>query len=363
VRALSTALVLATIVGHREVARAESAERPRIVLVVDASDGLSAGIQNELLAMGFEAIIVSREAQEADDLRALTQSGGGVAGARIVVFERSVRLWLHDRTTGKTLTREVTRPTQSEQASLALHAVELLRASLLELELPESPRGDREPTPALLDAAGVPNRQTSSALVNRRAQAQPHTKLGTASKAARDPARSPSPLLAVELGPGLVGATSDLKPYPALFVAAQLFVSRELRLGGFGWIPLGGMSHEGAQGTSASWVTLFGLEAGWQSSAGLLQPMVSLGLVAAHLRTSGQAGDERWQSSADSALTYGATTRLGLGVALSTNLSVSPQLTAGLQSRYFSIDYANDRAARWGPLWWAGSLTLTGRFQ
>jgi hypothetical protein len=45
------------------------------------------------------------------------RGGGGVAGARIVVFERSVRLWLHDRTTGKTLTREVTRPTEFEQAS------------------------------------------------------------------------------------------------------------------------------------------------------------------------------------------------------------------------------------------------------
>ncbi|HWO12025.1 MAG TPA: hypothetical protein VNN80_21170, partial [Polyangiaceae bacterium] len=186
------------------------------MLVVDGSTSLlAARIREELATMGFEPVIEAREASSVDELPAIARSGQAAVAVRLEIVENGVRVWVFDRTTGKTLTRELSPATESGDASLALHVVELLRASLLELKLPDAPRGDQDATPALLQASGVPPTPAADPL--------PPTAPAPVARAAPPPLSEAPPLVpivALELGAAVVQASGDLEYYPALLAAA-----------------------------------------------------------------------------------------------------------------------------------------------
>jgi hypothetical protein len=139
---------------------ARALERPRIVVLDDADQTLLAErIRAELMTMGFDAAIATLPAR--DDtlarLSALTRERDAVAAIRVVIDASAdgADAMLYERATGKKLQRHITGEVD-QPARLALLAVELLRASLLELALPDAPRGDVAASPALLQAARVP---------------------------------------------------------------------------------------------------------------------------------------------------------------------------------------------------------------
>jgi hypothetical protein len=134
-----------------------SPQRGRILLLVDRSErGLSDRVRAELVALGFDVRSSSgndtpptREALE-DAARAV----GAIAALRIRPSRAGVEVWLTDRVTGKTLLRDVVLPragAQHDDAIVAARAVELLRASLLELDEAHPPRGEVEPSDSLRD--------------------------------------------------------------------------------------------------------------------------------------------------------------------------------------------------------------------
>src|SRR5262245_34947819 len=109
--------------------------------------------------MGFDATLATLP--PSDDalaqLETLTREHAAVAAIRVVADADGAEVLLFDRATDKLLQRHVVG--QADQvARLALRAVELLRASLLELALPDAPRGDVEASAALLETARVPPR-------------------------------------------------------------------------------------------------------------------------------------------------------------------------------------------------------------
>ncbi len=71
--------------------------------------------------------------------------------------ERGVEIWIADRVTGKTVLREMADDggTPDRDAALALRAVELLRASLLEVGLPAPPPGEVPATPEIREKLRV----------------------------------------------------------------------------------------------------------------------------------------------------------------------------------------------------------------
>jgi hypothetical protein len=364
---LAAALLLAVSVA------AAADERPRIALMlVPERPPLAARIATELGTMGFEAVIVPHAGGSVDELGLLTRRANAIAGAMMRVDEQRIRLWIVDRTTDKILTRELPAAARHAEAMLALRAVELLRASLLELALPRAPRGDREATPSLLAAAGVPE---AEAQAHEQAPPSPHpapqVALATPPRAmlpivlARGPspaalARTASrpPLLGLELGPALVGGAGDLALFPALLVGATYFGSPELSVGALALAPLGELSHSAPEGSSTSRITLLAVEAGWQPAQGVLRPFLRLGPSAALLRTRGQTQGDLLESASDSAITFGAALRGGLALELIPGLYLRPHGAAGLQHRYFSLQYGGRSAARWGAAWWALSFVL-----
>jgi len=123
----------------------------RIVVIDDADRSTreaTARLRGELAAAGFE--VESRA--HAGDARSDVEQGdtGEVATVRLVrdPQTRATELWVSDRLTGKTLVRRVNADPERAPRLVALRGVELLRASLLELESP--PHDDAPPaTPAM----------------------------------------------------------------------------------------------------------------------------------------------------------------------------------------------------------------------
>jgi len=332
---------------------------PRLVIVMhpDSSD-LAGRIQLELEAMGFESRVLLQSDATADQLAGIAANAGAVASAQIRLMENSLELRIHDRTTNKTLQRTLERTGDISDAIMATHAVELLRASLLELSLPDTPRGDVEPTPALLEAAKVKQEKTEPSSTRGPNDA------GTGPPAARSsvgearPGDTPS--AAVNAGAALLGGAGDLRAVPALSLSAEFVPGANLGVGVLALIPLQTMSHSSAEGSSETRVTLVGAHATWNPRAAFLEPVLGGALVVSILETTGQPKSENLQAGSDRALTVGAALRAGLGMRLTRSLRLVPSVLSGVQHRYFSVDYAERSGARWGAWWWAATLSLEG---
>lgn len=345
----------------------QPASAPRVVLVAAPSASLLAvRVGQELSTMGFEPVLESLESDSVDGLGALARSRHAAVAVRIETVESSVRVWVFERITGKTLTRELRASTDEGEANpalhhLAIHIVELLRASLLELELADAPRGDLPPSPELLEASQVLIVPKAAPASGVEAAAAPVPNAAPLDAAANNGA-SVVGALGIELGAAWLKGAGDIESYPALQAALQVFLARDLRLGLVGLLPLGSADHVSATGRSQNRVTWLGLEGAWQGLDGAWRPFVGLGLGAAVLETRGTASTTEFEGETNRAVTAGALVRAGLGVQLTKHLQMKPQATIGVQSRYFAIDYGDRASARWGPWWGALSLALAGDF-
>ncbi len=117
--------VLLTVASHAH--GEENAAQRRVVLAPVDDDHLKTRIRAELELLGFEVI----DAEEAPTDELLRQREAAFA----LVFteqRQGYEVWLRDRVTNKTVIREVIE--SSSPRATALRAVELLRASLLELK-------------------------------------------------------------------------------------------------------------------------------------------------------------------------------------------------------------------------------------
>ncbi|HMI88372.1 MAG TPA: hypothetical protein VK550_30020 [Polyangiaceae bacterium] len=100
-------------------------------------------LKGELISAGFEASIVDGAPGEAADSRAGLERLATERGADAVVAivgdlsPNSVEVWVIDKVTGKSVVRRMTFEPAAAQTSktLALRAIELLRASFLEIDL------------------------------------------------------------------------------------------------------------------------------------------------------------------------------------------------------------------------------------
>jgi hypothetical protein len=147
---------------------AQGAEPPTIVLVADHADAsIIATLRAELTVLGLRALVVPRGDNETtpSDLTEAARRNQAIAAFRVLVEERKVEVWLADRVTGKVLLREVLMTKDSgraetEESAVVARAVELLRASLLELDIDNRPSGDLiapVKLPLTLQAPSVPS--------------------------------------------------------------------------------------------------------------------------------------------------------------------------------------------------------------
>lgn len=135
------------------LAAASPARADRVLVLTGESRGdedasVVHRIAAELRAIGLEPVIEEGTAA-LDDLFALARRRDAVAVINVLRDGTRARVWVADRTTGKISIRDVEASGDDRALALALRAVELLRASLLELHLETPPAAEIEASPAV----------------------------------------------------------------------------------------------------------------------------------------------------------------------------------------------------------------------
>ncbi|MEM9457766.1 MAG: hypothetical protein AAGF11_26545 [Myxococcota bacterium] len=135
-------------------AQPRRSDTPRIAVVVPAGSDVAARLVAELRFLGFVPEIVEPSGHGRDDLIALARARAVAAAIAVDTAQGRVEVTIVDRMTGKLVSRELVLSGESADGSagesadgsangdsreIAVRSVELLRASLLELERAPSP--------------------------------------------------------------------------------------------------------------------------------------------------------------------------------------------------------------------------------
>lgn len=118
----------------------------RVALIEDPADSsILPRLRAELAGLGLDVTLVPKKTDEQlpRDLIEAARTAEAAAAFRIVLGEGQADVWIADRVTGKVVLREMLpRGAQIDGRVVALRAVELLRVSLLELDVRKPPVED-----------------------------------------------------------------------------------------------------------------------------------------------------------------------------------------------------------------------------
>ena len=129
-----------------------ASEGVQVALVLSPGEtALAERLHAELALLGFGVVKVDGDGPDSP-LDLVARRANAIAAIRIISSAGGVEVWIADRLTGKTLLRQVVSGREGAPlapADVALQAVELLRASLLELGSPLPSRGEVKPSPRI----------------------------------------------------------------------------------------------------------------------------------------------------------------------------------------------------------------------
>lgn len=325
--AAAVVVALGSVTGR--AARAEDRERPVVTIAVDqVDDEVALRLRAELQELGFAPSIV--QAPEAAPSRELLEANardrGAVAAFRIARSRWGVEVWIFDRVTNKTVLREVIvgeEPDPSIRAGVvATRAVELLRASLIELASahhvvtdPEIPRAVRE-------------------LVEPR----------------RRVVHRSTPTLALSVGPALVVSAGGVGPSLGAGLEVGFGLTSGLRLAALAVLPIVIDTVEGDGGQAVVAPLVFGAALSLQlhSWSRAVSPSLRAGVGAAVLRMQGQSPAAGMTARADSTVSMlpmlGAAVRIDLRRRL--RLVLAADIGAALPEPV--VQFADHPIASWG---------------
>jgi len=310
-------------------------------------------LRGELIAAGFSVQVADLPASS--DLSAALDRATARARADAVIAipgvpaRQPAELHIVDRITGKTVTRQVPVPEEASRAAeiLSIRALELLRASLLEVALapgdavtpeaerrPETARpaatarrneragldgnaaGDTSQEPREQPRARAPQDQPSPRPEPRPPSRAPEVDSPRASAASSEPRPPPRPTLryAVELGGVALGSFDGLPPAVLPVLRGTVRLSRHFQarvaLAGLGTRARVQAAGDTADATIAPSFGVLEVAFGFRPGA-RVQPFLSLGAGAAHLSIEGRAG---WPYESRTAALWAAVADAGLGV-------------------------------------------------
>lgn len=273
--------------------RAQSG-RSTVLLVDPGSAPLTHRLREEIEALGLEVTVVP-ESKPPEPLEARARTARAVGAIRITGSDSGfVDMTILDRATGKTVSRHLAIATPSDPASaelVATRTVELLRASLMELDAPHPPRGDAPVTPDV------------------QALAEPSF-------------RSKAGSVAVATGPALVvspGLGASLDVWVALSLHAERGVGATARV----LAPATGGEVETAEGrvSAVAWQYRLGASYDGSSPGDDVAPRVQAGVALVTLSTDGSARAP-FRSVRERSLAWGPWASLGLEVTLARRLAL-----------------------------------------
>jgi len=337
-----------------EDARAET----RVVVVDDGDRSMRAAterLRGELAAAGFLVVPRGARVSEArDDVEGGPEEG--VASVRLVRVSRAVtELWVSDRLTGKTLVRRVNADPERSPRLVALRGVELLRASLLELQSP--PHDDAPPaTPAL---AQPPPPEIAHFVAPPPAPPPPPPE---------HPAPPPPPRrwiahAAFNAGIAVLGSVDRLgvAAAPKLGVWVALPASFMLRLDVVGPAFQSGLSDEA--GTAVVRQELALVDLAWAPMVGQwVAPFVAIGGGPYHLHVQGTASESGFQGTSNDVWAGFGTAGAGLGVRLAQGVSLAAEGDVLLITPHPVVTIGGQTVASAGSPSLVGSASLIASF-
>jgi hypothetical protein len=252
------------------------------VLVLGAEESpLTGRLRAEIEALGLRVVSVDGRDASPSDLAERARTAGAAVAVSTTETRAGVDLWLVDRVTGKTLLREVLVRDLSNgdpDSVIALRAVELLRASLLELELGHPPRGEVTVTPDVLKTVGP-------TALEARGRAR-HTR--RASERGHPLTESEDALLA-GVGASVLAHLGQAGIVPGVTAAAFWQPNRRVAVGPSVTVPLRSSNVRADEGSAEIWSSMFGL--GFRiaplAPGGVLEPSLGLGGSALFLHIEG----------------------------------------------------------------------------
>ncbi|WP_437296458.1 hypothetical protein [Sorangium sp. So ce426] len=320
---------------------------PRIVVVAPAEDDrVSLRLQAELRALKFEVPEVEIEPGPPSRARLeeVARASDAVAAVRIAPSRGGVEVWIVDRMTGKTVLREmVTDDTRSSSggAAVALRVVELLRASLMELDAQHPPEAEVEPPPMIRALMAPPRADTAAPA--------PRLDLSPPRQAA----------FSVELGPAMLLSPGGMGPWGLVSAAAHYQSSETVSASVFAMIPAVASSASGPEGVATARVGLVGA-----GISGIVAPpgspwsfAVGAGASAVWMRLEGRPS-ESYEGSTEDILTVAPLLRAGLGVAITPRVRVRADALCGVAILVPVVEFAGRYVATWGVPLVAPSLGL-----
>jgi len=312
---------------------ARAQEAARVVLVTGEHPGATATrIQAELNQLGVEVVLVASSQAEPVGRAPLEQTArsvGAFAAIRVVPLGRAVEVWIADRVTGKTVVREVISEREaaaSTEDTVAVGAVELLRASLLELNLSARPRRSEVPAPSA--ARQLAAAEESATAAGTRGRGRPYALTAAAG-------------LGPELGWGGVGTSwlgqAALGGHSRGWLGGELYLSTPLRPARV----------EAEGGTAELSISPLGLSLTLSPPAGAITPLVGIGPGLVLVRSEGVRADAGYETSESSQVRGALFLRAGLGWQVLEYLRLRFDMAVVL-ARPVRIRFSGQEVARWG---------------
>jgi hypothetical protein len=338
VRRLVAALVLACAAFVSRAPHARAQTSPSVIAILcDPGDRFGRRVAAELEALGFRAVLVDAATAPTSraSLEASARKAGAMAAMRAVPSEHGVEVWIADRVTGKTVLRQVSTDggAPDPEAALAIRAVELLRASLLEVTLPSAPAGEIAGTDELREMMQLPSYP--------------------------EPEKTVIPRLRFSLAPGVLASPGGAGVAASLDVGVAWMPSEHVGVAAFAGIPLTRPKVEGAAGSVDLSAVLAGAAVRFlfTTRASTWAPTADLGLMAVWLKSSGtsKTGGDGGDSSAVTAAPFA---RAGLAFAPGSQLRLRTDLLVGVIGQGVSLRVAGEEMATWGKPFFLGSAGI-----
>jgi hypothetical protein len=340
-RTATAAIVIASTLAIAPHAHAEG--EPRIVVVASTpDDSIALRIRAELKALHFEVVELTESGPPSrEPLEGAARRSDAVAAVRLVPSSAGVEVWIVDRVTGKTVLREIVSDdprSPAASATIALRVVELLRASLMELNAPRPPPGEIEP-PLLVRELVPP---------------------APAPLPAPPPSPARRPLLSVELGPAALLSPGGLSPSGQVSAAVHVMPSAHVGASVLALIPVAPASLRGPEGRAAAHLGFVGIGilGVFRAPDAIVSPALGAGISAVFLGFAGTPARPFLTGTTDNVITFAPYLRAGLGLRVASHLRVRADVLGGATIMRPVVTLADRVAAKWGTPFFAPTLGL-----
>jgi hypothetical protein len=320
-------------------ARSQSAPSLVVIVTSDPAAAAARRLSKDLQGLGLDVLVLKATPENSSGRESLEKSArsvGAIAAVRLVPAGEGTEVWVADRVTGKTVIRDLVGATpETGPDDVALGAIELLRASLMELHSPGAPPSDAELTPAVRDLSfAVP--------------AAPST-----------PAKRPVPMLSLMVGPSVDVGLRSIGPSLGSNWALWARLGSGFGTRAFVALPIVPERASVVEGdvTVSSSVMGLGFSYDYRRGENVFAPYIGLGFAAARVVTIGSAIPPALSTS-DSAWYTGGYSQLGAGLEVTQGLRLYVDGTALLLAQAPGIRVDNRTVGRWGAPAVVGSMGL-----